>query len=86
MFCANYDMPTYRGSYIAEKNRGKWSSQTIDSSEREFTLEDEICLLRNQMEQMFVQEQSFTSDIVIEISSLLDLKINEYMRATSSNK
>ena len=86
MFCANYDIPTYRGSYIAEENRGKWSSRTIDSSGREFTLEDEICLLRNKMEQMFVQEQSFTSDTIIEISSLLDLKINEYMRATSSNK
>lgn len=86
MFCANYDMPAYRGSYIAEKSRGKWSSQTIDSSKREYTLEDEICLLRSQMEQIFVQEQSFTSKIVIEISSLLDLKINEYMRIASSNK
>ncbi|AOZ92081.1 aspartyl-phosphate phosphatase Spo0E family protein [Paenibacillus crassostreae] len=86
MFCADYDIPTYRGSNIAEGNRNKWSCETIDSLEREFTLKDEISLLRKQMEQLFVQEQSFTSDIVINISSLLDLKINEYMRYFSSKK
>lgn len=86
MFCADYDIPTYRGSYIAEGNRVKWSRQTIDSSEREFTLEDEISWLRSQMEQIFVREQSFTSEIVIEVSSLLDLKINEYMRNFSSKR
>jgi hypothetical protein len=32
------------------------------------------------MEQLFLQEKSFTSDNVIEISSMLDLKINEYMK------
>ncbi|MBW4837983.1 MAG: aspartyl-phosphate phosphatase Spo0E family protein, partial [Paenibacillaceae bacterium] len=39
------------------------------------TLEDEIHLLRSKMERLFLQEKSFTSDIVIEVSSLLDLKI-----------
>jgi len=33
------------------------------------------------MEQLFLEEQSFTSEVVIEISMLLDLKINEYMRS-----
>lgn len=50
------------------------------SSSSAVTLEDEIQFLRIQMEQMVLQEQSFTSDTVIQISSLLDLKINEYMR------
>ncbi|QKS60379.1 aspartyl-phosphate phosphatase Spo0E family protein [Paenibacillus barcinonensis] len=45
------------------------------------SLEDEIRMLRSKMEQIFMEEKSFTSDIVIEISSLLDLKINEYMKA-----
>ncbi|WP_434753049.1 aspartyl-phosphate phosphatase Spo0E family protein [Paenibacillus amylolyticus] len=45
------------------------------------SLEDEIRMLRSKMEQIFREEKSFTSDIVIEISSLLDLKINEYMKA-----
>ncbi|MBY0012984.1 aspartyl-phosphate phosphatase Spo0E family protein [Paenibacillus typhae] len=47
---------------------------------RKRTLEDEILVLRSRMEQLFVQEKSFTSELVIEISCLLDLKINEYMR------
>ncbi|OAB48247.1 aspartyl-phosphate phosphatase Spo0E family protein [Paenibacillus antarcticus] len=80
MFCADYDMPKYRGGYISEGKIGKWPSKTNESSNREFTLEDEIRMLRSKMEQIFVQEQSFTSEIVIEISSLLDLKINEYMK------
>jgi len=44
------------------------------------TLEDEIQFLRLKMEEIVLLEKSFTSDIVIQISSLLDVKINEYMR------
>nr|WP_209861415.1 aspartyl-phosphate phosphatase Spo0E family protein [Paenibacillus shirakamiensis] len=44
------------------------------------SLEDEILLLRSKMERLFLQEKSFTAEIVIEISSLLDLKINEFMK------
>ncbi|MEY8744604.1 aspartyl-phosphate phosphatase Spo0E family protein [Bacillales bacterium AN1005] len=51
------------------------------ASLHDISLEDEIHLLRLKMEQIFLEEKSFTSDIVIEISSLLDLKINEYMKA-----
>ncbi|MFS0870156.1 aspartyl-phosphate phosphatase Spo0E family protein [Paenibacillus xylanilyticus] len=47
----------------------------------DISLEDEIHILRRKMEQIFLEEKSFTSEIVIEISSLLDLKINEYMKA-----
>ncbi|WP_227775078.1 aspartyl-phosphate phosphatase Spo0E family protein [Paenibacillus sp. NAIST15-1] len=46
-------------------------------------LEYEILVLRKQMEQMFQEEQSFTAETVIEISSMLDLKINEYMKSQS---
>ncbi|MEI0735670.1 aspartyl-phosphate phosphatase Spo0E family protein [Paenibacillus sp. JTLBN-2024] len=55
--------------------RGDWSAKTTDSA-KNISLEDEILMLRNKMEQIFMQEQSFTSEVVIEISSLLDLKIN----------
>nr|WP_305024733.1 aspartyl-phosphate phosphatase Spo0E family protein [Paenibacillus sp. JX-17] len=51
-----------------------------------FSLEDEIRDLRLRMEQLFQQEQSFTSEIVIEISSKLDLKINEYMKSASKQR
>lgn len=41
-------------------------------------LETEIADLRKQMELIFCEMQSFTSEAVIEISRLLDLKINQY--------
>ncbi|GIO70356.1 aspartyl-phosphate phosphatase Spo0E family protein [Paenibacillus cookii] len=86
MFCAEYDLPSYRGDYIAEGDqRGDWSAKTTDSA-KNISLEDEILMLRNKMEQIFMQEQSFTSEVVIEISSLLDLKINEYMKSSCPKK
>lgn len=70
--------------YIAEDHKSEqWTTKenTLASSDSE-SLEDEILVLRNRMERLFLQEQSFTSDIVIEVSSLLDLKINEFMKST----
>ena len=48
---------------------------------QEISLAEEIYLLRSRMEQLVLQEKSFTSEVVIEISSLLDLKINAYMKS-----
>ncbi|UHA76130.1 aspartyl-phosphate phosphatase Spo0E family protein [Paenibacillus sp. 481] len=59
----------------------KWSGKTRNVSSELLALEDEICILRKQMEQMFQEEQSFTAEKVIEISRLLDVKINEYMKS-----
>ncbi|MDQ0494442.1 MULTISPECIES: aspartyl-phosphate phosphatase Spo0E family protein [Paenibacillus] len=56
---------------------GYHSSRSIG---HDISLEDEILLLRNEMTRTFQEEQSFTSDLVIEISCKLDLKINEYMK------
>nr|WP_246627967.1 aspartyl-phosphate phosphatase Spo0E family protein [Paenibacillus oenotherae] len=42
-------------------------------------LEDEIHTLRIKMEQSYMEEASFSSDIVIDLSRKLDVKINEYM-------
>ncbi|MDO3408768.1 aspartyl-phosphate phosphatase Spo0E family protein [Saccharibacillus sp. CPCC 101409] len=50
------------------------------AAERELFLQEEIRILRRQMEETFSREQSFTSETVIEISILLDIKINEYMQ------
>ncbi|MET3208632.1 UNVERIFIED_CONTAM: hypothetical protein ABIC26_001571 [Paenibacillus sp. PvR008] len=46
----------------------------------DISLEDEILFLRNEMMRTFQEEKSFTSDLVVEISCKLDLKINEYMK------
>ncbi len=43
-------------------------------------LEEEIYILRTLMEKTAESEQSFTSEMVVHISSLLDKKINEYMK------
>nr|WP_188530636.1 aspartyl-phosphate phosphatase Spo0E family protein [Paenibacillus abyssi] len=53
-------------------------SRKLSSSIR--NLEDEIYHLRRVMEQTYLQEASFNSEVVIEISRKLDLKINEYMK------
>ncbi|MEK4434830.1 MULTISPECIES: aspartyl-phosphate phosphatase Spo0E family protein [Paenibacillus] len=67
---------------MAEGDQGdRWSVRPDHESLHDISLEDEIHMLRRKMEQIFMEEKSFTSEIVIEISSLLDLKINEYMKA-----
>ncbi|MCM3783309.1 aspartyl-phosphate phosphatase Spo0E family protein [Neobacillus mesonae] len=82
MFCAEYDLPTYRGQYAVDNDNSEtWLTNSEKASSRDLSLEDEIHILRSKMERIFLEEKSFTSDVVIEISSLLDLKINEYMKA-----
>lgn len=44
------------------------------------SLEEEINRLRSKMEQAFLENESLTAEIVVEISRLLDDKINEYMK------
>lgn len=45
------------------------------------SLEDEISSLRRKMEDAFLECESLTSDLVVDLSRKLDVKINEYMRA-----
>ncbi|WP_410512158.1 aspartyl-phosphate phosphatase Spo0E family protein [Paenibacillus sp. BR2-3] len=80
---ADYYLPSYGGECFS--GSGKRSAKEDASSHRP-SLEDEIRILRGRMEQLFIQENSFTSDNVIEISSMLDLKINEYMKARPRRK
>jgi hypothetical protein len=82
MCYAEYNLQFDIGCYIAENDESnKWIDKKHSSaSNRAISLEDEIAMLRSKMEHIFSQEKSFTSDNVIEISSLLDLKINEFMK------
>lgn len=61
------------------------SVKTASVSSEQY-MEDEIYFLRRRMEQMFNQEQSLTSASVIELSNLLDHKINEYMHKKTQNR
>ncbi|WP_239712339.1 aspartyl-phosphate phosphatase Spo0E family protein [Paenibacillus sp. 19GGS1-52] len=83
MLSADYYLPFYGGECFSRSEKRPSKS---DASERRLSLEDEIQELRSRMEQLFIQENSFTCDNVIEISSLLDLKINEYMRRRPRRK
>lgn len=74
---ADYYLPSYGGECCS--GSGKRPPRG-DANAHRLSLENEIQVLRSRMEQLFLQENSFTSDNVIAISSLLDLKINEYMR------
>ncbi|WP_018753068.1 aspartyl-phosphate phosphatase Spo0E family protein [Paenibacillus sanguinis] len=87
MRCGGYNLP-FNNFLIAEGHEPNlWMDGANDpNSPHAVTLEEEIYLLRSKMEKLFLQENSFTSDIVIEISSLLDLKINEFMRVSQKNK
>ncbi|WP_227013851.1 aspartyl-phosphate phosphatase Spo0E family protein [Paenibacillus psychroresistens] len=64
----------------------QWYYRSSKTASPEQFLEDEIYFLRRRMEQMFNQEQSLTSDSVLELSHLLDHKINEYMYKTYRNR
>ncbi|ASA20013.1 aspartyl-phosphate phosphatase Spo0E family protein [Paenibacillus donghaensis] len=80
---ADYYLPSYGGNSFPGNGKRPVKGEP---SERCLTLEDEIRILRSRMEQLFTQENSFTSDSVIEISILLDLKINEYMKGRTVGK
>lgn len=62
-----------------------WPNRVIrsprsDAAEAVISLDNEISNLRQKMEDAFVQGDSLTSGKVMELSRLLDVKINEYMK------
>jgi hypothetical protein len=61
-----------------------WIYRTARSSLPVHALEEQIYRLRLRMEELFMQEQSLTAEQVIEASSQLDMKINEYLSLTCS--
>lgn len=56
-----------------------------DAASAAASLEDEIARLRKRMEEAFLECDSLTSEMVVEISRLLDAKINEYMQHARKN-
>lgn len=66
-------------SFIYDKQSRK-QYKTGHTSPKRSSLEEEIFLLRQAMENQAIKEQSLTSELVVRISRLLDQKINEYMK------
>lgn len=56
------------------------SKSCSGAAEAVYDLEIEISALRREMEDAFVECASFTSEPVMSISRMLDVKINEYMK------
>jgi hypothetical protein len=74
-----YQLGSYRLFSGIRENDRKFYSTSAKIVPTEQSLEEEIHKLRQKMEQLAMQEGSFTSDAVVELSNLLDRKINEYM-------
>ncbi|CAI6046145.1 aspartyl-phosphate phosphatase Spo0E family protein [Cohnella sp. JJ-181] len=60
--------------------RNTYSEVDAPPSYNDRSLQEEIDLLRRRMTETFLREDSFTAEPVMEISRMLDVKINEYMR------
>ncbi|MDG0790404.1 aspartyl-phosphate phosphatase Spo0E family protein [Cohnella ginsengisoli] len=60
--------------------RNAYSEVGAPPSYNDRSLIEEIDLLRRRMAETFLREDSFTAEPVMEISRMLDVKINEYMR------
>jgi len=69
---------------VRENKQWPYTVSTLLPSKQ--ALEDEIDDLRHQMERLVIEENSFTSESVVELSSLLDLKINEYMKLQQKSR
>lgn len=67
-----------------EKDNVGWSRNSKSLAETD--LENEISYLRNEMEQAVGLEKSLNSELVVRLSSMLDRKINEYMKKRFNKK
>ena len=70
----------YAGQEVLQCNSKRHATNSCACPPPIQKLEDEIRQLRDKMEQTYLQEASFSAEIVIEISRRLDQKINEYMK------
>ncbi|GIP38789.1 hypothetical protein J31TS4_20690 [Paenibacillus sp. J31TS4] len=77
-----YRRPSANGYLLLRENNRNWLSKLSPSHEDR--LEEEIRELRMKMEQLYLEHGSLLSSAVIEISRLLDEKINEYINRTKN--
>lgn len=76
-----YQLRQYRKiDWIREnEHKAKWVSGTRKRASSAVSLEDDIYLLRRELEGLVQKGNDLTSPQVVKISMELDLKINEYM-------
>jgi hypothetical protein len=88
MAFAEYQLRQYLHiGWVREKDsRSKWLLRNNKQSTAQVSLDDEIYQLRRKLEQLVLDEKSLTSQEVVEISVMLDKKINEYMIRPRGNR
>jgi hypothetical protein len=82
-------LSTYRKQHIQirEQDFGqRWLTKHAKKRNSLILLEEEIHSLRRRLEQMVLDGQEMTSDSVVELSTILDLKINEYMNNVKKSR
>jgi hypothetical protein len=73
--------------WIREKeDKAKWVFGKRNRTSSTRSLEDDIYELRLEMEKLVKDGYSLTSNKVVEISMMLDKKINEYMNANKRSR
>ncbi|MFD0872347.1 Uncharacterised protein [Chlamydia abortus] len=80
MTAAYLNSAPYHNLLLREKDSHlRWVTEPAKPSNALLVLEEEIRVLRMQMEQMYMEEPCFNNSSILEISRLLDKKINLYL-------
>jgi hypothetical protein len=81
MASMEYQLSAFRKQLHIRENESekRWLFKHAKKSNPLTSLEEEIDALRRKLEQMVVDGREMTSESVIELSIVLDRKINEYM-------
>ena len=84
----DYQLNPYRNHMHLRENDSeqRWLIKTAKRSSLASHLEEEIYSLRSMLEQMVLEGRLMTSDAVIELSTILDSKINEYMKNSAKSR
>lgn len=84
----DYQLTSYTNHMRIRENDSnqRWLFMTDKNATPDIPLEEEIHFLRRKLEQMVLEGRSMTSDAVIEQSTILDSKINEYMKSGEKSR
>ncbi|SEF89371.1 aspartyl-phosphate phosphatase Spo0E family protein [Paenibacillus sp. UNC499MF] len=81
-----YRLADNSGWFSHDVTDQRWLSKRPAKLASLFHLEEEIQFMRNRLEQMVQSGEAMTSESVIEMSMLLDHKINEYMNLVQKSR
>jgi len=71
--------------HVSESSEPRMSSKNSYKASSLHALEEEIHFLRRKLEQLVLEGREMTSEPVVQMSTLLDFKINKYMKLVKEN-